>query len=91
MTLVEMIHDIHSQVSRETPPLLVAKPTIVMDAGIASEDNLNLVKENGFSYNVVSLSRPDKMGDGSFEHLFISILAYHLLNYNPAALAQGRH
>jgi len=66
LTLVDMINDIHSQVSRETPPLLVTKPTIVMDAGIASEDNLNLVRENGFSYIVVSRSRPEHMEDGSF-------------------------
>lgn len=65
-TLVDMISDIHSQVSRETPPLFVTKPTIVMDAGIASEDNLDLVKENGFSYIVVSRSRPGQMEDGAF-------------------------
>ncbi|RKY23297.1 MAG: IS1634 family transposase [Planctomycetota bacterium] len=69
LTLVDMINDIHSQVSRETPPLLVAKPTIVMDAGIASEDNLNLVRENGFSYIVVSRSKPEHMEDGSFEQI----------------------
>ena len=68
-TLVDMINDIHSQVSRETPPLFVTKPTIVMDAGIASEDNLDLVKENGFSYIVVSRSRPEQMEDGAFEEI----------------------
>ena len=69
LTLVDMINDIHSQVSMETPPLLVTKPTIVMDAGIASEDNLNLVKEKGFSYIVVSRSRPEHIEDGSFEQI----------------------
>ena len=69
LTLVNMINDIHSQVSRETPPLLVIKPTIVMDAGIASEDNLNLVRENGFSYIVVSRSKPQQIEDGSFEQI----------------------
>ena len=69
LTLVNMINDIHSQVSRETPPLLVTKPTIVMDAGIASEDNLNLVRENGFSYIVVSRSKPQQIEDGSFEQI----------------------
>jgi len=68
-TLVDMINDIHSQVSRETPPLLVTKPTIVMDAGIASEDNLSMVKENGFSYIVVSRSRPEHLEDGTFEEI----------------------
>ncbi len=69
LTLVDMINDIHSQVSRETPPLLVTKPTIVMDAGIASEDNLALIKENGFSYIVVSRSKPEQIGNGSFEQI----------------------
>lgn len=69
LTLVDMINDIHSQVSSETPPLLVTKPTIVMDAGIASEDNLNLVREHGFSYIVVSRSRPEHIEDGSFEEI----------------------
>ena len=69
VTLLDMINDIHSQVSAETPPLLVTKPTIVMDAGIASEDNLDLVKENGFSYIVVSRSRPEQMEDGIFEEI----------------------
>jgi len=68
-TLLDMINTIHSQVSRETPPLLVTKPTIVMDAGIASEDNLSMVKENGFSYIVVSRSRPEQMEDGTFEEI----------------------
>ena len=68
-TLLDMINDIHSQVSRETPPLLVTKPTIVMDAGIASKDNLNLVRENGFSYVVVSRSKPEQIEDGSFEQI----------------------
>ncbi len=68
-TLVDMINDIHSQVSMETPPLFVTKPTIVMDAGIASEDNLDLVKEKGFSYIVVSRSRPEQMEDGAFEEI----------------------
>jgi len=69
VTLVDMITDIHSQVSSETPPLLVTKPTIVMDAGIASEDNLNLVREKGFSYIVVSRSKPEHRGDDTFEEI----------------------
>ena len=69
LTLVDMIDDIHLQVSRETPPLLVTKPTIVMDAGIASEDNLSLAKENGFSYIVISRSKPEEIEEGLFEQI----------------------
>ena len=68
-TLLDMINDIHSQVSGETPPLFVTKPTIVMDAGIASEDNLDLVRENGFSYIVVSRSRPEHVEEAAFEEI----------------------
>ena len=82
LTLLDMINDIHSQVSRETPPLLVTKPTIVMDAGIASEDNLNLMRENGFSYIVVSRSRPEQMEEGTFEEIKegIKVKAMHIGN-----------
>ncbi len=68
-TLIDMISDIHAQVSAETPPLLVTTPEIVMDAGIAPEDNLDMVKENGFSSIVVSRSRPEHRGDGTFEEI----------------------
>ena len=33
------------------------KPVVIMDAGIASEDNLNLIRENGYNYLVVSRKR----------------------------------
>lgn len=77
-TLIDMINDIHSQVSRETPPLLVTKPTIVMDAGIASEENLDLVKGNGFSYIVVSRSRPEQLEDGTFDQIKEGIKAQEM-------------
>jgi len=40
-----------------------------MDAGIASEDKLNLVRENGFSYIVVSRSKLEQVEDGSSEQI----------------------
>ena len=68
-TLLDMITDIHAQASGEEPPLLIAKPTIVMDAGIASEENLRMAKEEGFSYIVVSRGRTAPKDEGSFEEL----------------------
>lgn len=68
-TLPAMINTIHEQASCEKPPLLVTKPTVVMDAGIASEENLAMVKEAGFSYIVVSRGRPEPIDEGSFEEL----------------------
>jgi len=48
-TLKEVLKDI----TQETPLLNIEK-TIVMDAGIASEENLELIKKEGFHYLVVS-------------------------------------
>jgi len=57
-TLISMINDIHEQTQKDVPPLLVPKPTVVIDAGIVSNDNLMLLREKGFSYIVVSRSKP---------------------------------
>ena len=43
-TLAEMIHGLEGK----------AKPTIVLDAGISSEENLTWLKSNGYTYIVVS-------------------------------------
>ncbi len=37
----------------------VGKQVIVMDTGIATEDNLALLREEGYDYVCVPLSRPD--------------------------------
>jgi transposase len=58
-TLLSMVEAIHKQTKKETPPLFVTKPTVVMDAGIASKENIALLKAKGFSYIVVSRSKPE--------------------------------
>ena len=35
------------------------KPTVIMDAGIATKDNIELLKEKGFDYICVSRNRPE--------------------------------
>ena len=65
-TLSEMIETIHHRAQGARPPLPVGKPTVVMDAGIASDDNLKLLKDRGFSYIVVSRSRPKDVPDAEF-------------------------
>ncbi len=65
-TLLSMINDIHEQIQKDTPPLLVPKPTVVLDAGIASADNLMLLREKGFSYIVVSRSKPKDILNDNF-------------------------
>jgi transposase len=57
-TLMDMVHEVHGHAVGQQPPLPVEKPTVVIDAGIASEDNLQSLKEHGFSYIVVSRSKP---------------------------------
>ncbi len=39
------------------------KPVVIMDAGIASEDNLNMLREAGYDYLVVSRKRYDDQVD----------------------------
>ena len=65
-TLLDMVRAIHEQTKKESPPLFVAKPTVVMDAGIASEENIALLKGNGFSYIVVSRSKPEHITNDGF-------------------------
>ena len=65
-TLMDMVHEIHGQAVGQKPPLALEKPTVVIDAGIASEHNLMTLKDQGFSYIVVSRSKPDEIPDPDF-------------------------
>ena len=49
-TLLSMVEGIHKQTKGEMPPLFAAKPTVVMDDGIASKENIALLKAKGFFY-----------------------------------------
>jgi transposase len=62
-TLLDMVETIHTQTKKERPPLFVDKPTVVLDAGIATKENIALLKEEGFSYIVVSRSKPEGVTD----------------------------
>jgi len=50
-TLTDMIQDLEKNISQGS------KPTIVIDAGIATEDNLALIQQKGYRYVCVSRSR----------------------------------
>jgi transposase len=65
-TLLSVVRSIHENIKEERPPLLVSKPTVVLDAGIATKDNVDLLKEEGFSYIVVSRSNPDEDPEQEF-------------------------
>jgi transposase len=62
-TLLDMVQSIHTQTKKERPPLFVDKATVVLDAGIATKENIGLLKEEGFSYIVVSRSKPQEVTD----------------------------
>jgi transposase len=65
-TLIDMVHEVHGHAVGQQPPLPLEKPTVVIDAGIASEDNLSTLKGQGFSYIVVSRSNPHEIPDPEF-------------------------
>jgi transposase len=60
-TLMNMVHEIHGHAIGQQPLLPIEKPTVVIDAGIASQDNLTTLREQGFSYIVVSRSKPPEI------------------------------
>ena len=68
-TLMGMVQDMHGRARGGQQPLPVDKPTVVLDAGIASEGNLEALKEQGFSYIVVSRSRPNHIPDQEFAEI----------------------
>jgi transposase len=78
-TLINMVQAIHERTKKEFPPLFATKPTVVIDAGIATKDNLALLKEEGFSYLVVSRSKPDHFTDGDFEQIKEGVKAKSIL------------
>ena len=47
-TLIDIVRDLSSEVN------LHVKPTVVIDAGIASEENLQFIKDSGYNYIAVS-------------------------------------
>lgn len=56
-TLLEMLQTLRTEVSVD-PSLFRRAPTVVIDAGLASDANLSAIQEAGFSYIAVSRRRP---------------------------------
>ncbi|GAB6057081.1 IS1634 family transposase [Desulfonatronum parangueonense] len=63
-TFQEMIKDLHQQSQGLRPVLPLYKPTVVMDAGIATEENLAFLKEQNFAYIVVSRKKYKEIPEG---------------------------
>jgi transposase len=85
-TLNSMVQAMHEQTKGSRPPLPVNKPTVVMDAGIASEENLHMLQEQGFSYIVVSKSRPADIPDREFVELKQGVKVKHFQQGNEMFL-----
>jgi transposase len=68
-TLITMVHEIHGHAIGQQPLLAIDKPTVVIDAGIASEDNLKTLKGQGFSYIVVSRCKPPEIPPPDFTEI----------------------
>jgi transposase len=68
-TLMEMVQEMHGRPQGGQQPLPVDKPTVVLDAGIATQDNLEALTKQGFSYIVVSRSRPKELPDQEFAEI----------------------
>lgn len=62
--LMDMVRDIHNHSIEQELPF--EKPTVVMDAGIATQKNLEELKAEEFSYIVVSRSKPKEIPDPEF-------------------------
>ena len=68
-TFMDMVHEIHEHAMGQQPLLPIEKPTVVIDAGIASEDNLKTLRGHGFSYIVVSRSKPPEIPPPDFTEI----------------------
>lgn len=66
-TLDDMIADLEENISADSTP------TIVMDAGIATEDNLDMIRKKGYRYVCVSRKRlTDYQVDSCTEHIALT-------------------
>lgn len=63
-TFQGVIQDLHQQSQGLRPTLPLSKPTVVMDAGIATEENLAFLKEQNFAYIVVSRKKYKEIPEG---------------------------
>jgi transposase len=59
-TLKEMLAALQGDL-RKAAPLLASRPTVVMDAGVATAENLALIRETGCHYVTVARRRPEEI------------------------------
>jgi transposase len=62
-TLKEFLMNLKSEPQGQLP-LLTDPATLVFDSGVGTQDNLNLVREEGFHYITVARERPSEIPEG---------------------------
>jgi len=77
-TLLSIVKSMHEHTKKQTPPLFVTKPTVVMDAGIASKENISLLKAKCFSYIVVSRTKPENLTYDTFIEIKEGVKAHSI-------------
>jgi len=77
-TLLSMVESMREHTKKETPPLFVTKPTVVMDAGIASKENILLLKTKCFSYIIVSRTKPENITCDNFIEIKEGVKAHSI-------------
>ena len=73
--------------SRNPPTLLDTKPTLIMDRGIATKDNLVLIRDYGYTYTLIERSPREKDYLSEFEALKSILEAAETRTEPSAALA----
>ena len=53
-TMTDMLNRLESMFGYDSPQLVLEKPTIIMDRGIATSDNVKILQERGYPYTVIT-------------------------------------
>jgi len=60
-TMADMLNRLEKMFGYDSPQMVLEKPTIIMDRGIATIDNVNLLRQRGYQYAIIT--REDQAGD----------------------------
>ncbi len=70
-TLIDMIRTLQEEEVRSETSIKHRGITVVLDAGIAIESNLQLLRSNGYDYIVVARNKPVSLSDINFDKLTV--------------------
>jgi hypothetical protein len=84
------LEDVLNELEKDTKKnILSTKPILIMDRGIATKDNITLIKSKGFAYTVINRRETEK----DFYDDFESIKSFMDLNTasQTATISEGKH